>query len=363
MSVLRQLRAIVDDAGLIGPGVCGVDPFVEVKTHLEDARASGRSGGLGFTFTDPAVSSDPGASFPWARSIVVAAHAYLPEAGSPGDPRPGTGRIARFATADHYAPLRRGLEEMAATLVGGGHRAEVVCDDNRIVDRAVAVRAGIAWWGKSAMVLAPGAGPWMLLGCVVTDAEIEPTAPMVRDCGTCDACMPACPTGAIVAPGVLDARRCIAAALQSPRPVPREIREAVGDRWYGCDECLTACPPGSRLATGATIESGRIELRDVLATADRPLRERFGHFFVPRNDGRFLRRNAIVALGNAPDDSADLVLAGYLGHRDPMLRSHAAWALGRVGGVRARAALQHQGVHESDPAVIEEIRAALGTLA
>jgi epoxyqueuosine reductase len=362
VTIEGRLQEVARDAGVVGLGVCSAEPFPEVEADLRTARAEGRSGSLGFTFTDPATAADPAATAPWARSVVVTAHAYLPDAGDPGPGRPGTGRIARFATEDHYAPLRRALADLSAVLEEAGHRAEIRCDDNRLVDRAVAVRSGIGWWGKSAMVLAPGAGPWMLIGSVLTDAVLEPTAPMVRDCGTCDACIPACPTGAIVAPGVLDARRCLAAVLQSRGNIPRELRIAVGDRWYGCDDCLTACPPGGRLADGATEERGRVDLPRLIATADRPLRERYGHFYVPRNDGRWLRRNAIVALANAPASDSDLVLAGLLGSADSMIRIHAAWGLGRIGGPRALAALRARRRSEGDPEVVEEIDDAIGTL-
>lgn len=346
----------------MGIGVCAPEPFPEVEAALRAARASGRSARLGFTFSDPNRSSDPGRSFPWARSIVVTAAAYLPAAGGPGAAAAGTGRIARFAEADHYEPLLAGLALLAAELEQSGHRSEIVYDDSRLVDRAVAVRSGIAWWGKSTMALAPGVGPWMLIGSVVTDALLERTSPMARDCGTCDACIPACPTGAIMAPGVLDARRCLAAVLQSPGPIPASLRQAVGDRWYGCDECLAACPPGGRLLATSTASRGRIGLRSVLAEADRPLRARYARFYVPRNHARHLRRNAIVAFGNAPDEGADLVLAGFLGHPDPLLRLHAAWALGRVGGPKAAAALRHRRATEEDTGVLEEIERALGTL-
>lgn len=347
---------------MVGLGICSAEPFPEVEASLTAARSDGRSGKLGFTFTDPATSSDPTATASWARSIVVTGSAYLPAAGSPGPAWPGTGRVARFATDDHYSPLRAVLESMADTLRESGFRAEVRCDDNRLVDRAVAVRSGIAWWGKSTMALAPGVGPWMLLGSVLTDADLEPTIPMVRDCGTCDACIPACPTGAIVAPGVLDARKCIAAILQSRGPIPLHIRDAIGDRWYGCDECLTACPPGARLVSESAQELGRVDLVEILATADRPLRAAVAHFYVPRNEARYLRRNAIVALGNNPTDETDLVLAGLLGHPDALLRQHAAWALGRVGGIRSRAALRFRRDIEANTDVVREIDAALVTL-
>ena len=188
------------------------------------------------------------------------------------------------------------------------------------------------------MALVPGAGPWVLLGSIVTDAKLSADPPMRRDCGTCDACIPACPTGAIVAPGVLDARRCLAAIAQAPGSIPEEFREAMQDRLYGCDDCLSACPPGHRALREAVGPDGRVDLVELLASDDRTLRERFGRFYIPHNDVRHLRRNALVALGNTGGRAAIGVLAGYAGSRDPLLREHAMWALGRLDDPRSRAA-------------------------
>ena len=124
-------------------------------------------------------------------------------------------------------------------------------------------------------MLVPGAGPWVLLGSVITDADLEPSAEMRRGCGTCTACIPACPTGAIIAPGVLDARRCLSAILQSPGWIPAEIRTAVGDRLYGCDDCLDACPPGDRLLALATNPVGRVDVYALLGSDDAALAHQF----------------------------------------------------------------------------------------
>ncbi len=359
MALADELRAAGEAAGLVGFGVCGAEPFAGVRSSLEARVAGGESAGMSFTFRDPATSTDVTASFPWARRLVVGAWSYLPEAGSPGVGRPRSGRIARFATEDHYRGLRAALGVVASLLADSGHRAEVLVDDNRLVDRAAAVRAGVGWWGKNTMVLAPGYGPWLLLGSVVTDAELAVTSPMRRDCGTCVACLPACPTGALVAPGVLDARRCLAYWAQAPGVIPVEFREAMADRFYGCDDCLDACPPGQRLLARSEPEAGRVDLVEVLGLSDRELLARFEHFYVPRRQARYLRRNALVALGNAGGPGAALVVAGYLGHPDWLLRLHAAWALGRLGGPVAAAALgARRGVEPRDD-VRSEIEAAV----
>jgi epoxyqueuosine reductase len=354
------LRAAASQAGLAGVGFASAEPFVEARQALEERKASGLHGGLGFTYADPARAADPRASVPWAESLVVAAHAYLPVSGSPGPASPGTGRVARFATGHHYAPLRAGLAALAGVLEGAGWRTEIRCDDSRLVDRAAAVRAGVGWWGKSTVVLAPGHGPWLLLGAVLTDAALPPGTPMARDCGTCDACLPACPTGALVAPGVLDARRCLAALAQSPGPIPREWRPAMGDRVYGCDDCLEACPPGRRSLAAATVtDRGRVNLLGLLAAEDATLLQRFGHFYLPGRQPRYLRRNALVALGNSGGPGAVECAAGFLAGPDPLLRAHAAWALGRLGGPAARAVLQEAGAGEVEVSVAEEIGLAL----
>lgn len=190
------------------------------------------------------------------------------------------------------------------------------------------------------MLLTPGLGPWFLIGCVVTDAALEPGEPMRRDCGTCEACLPACPTGALVAPGVLDARRCLAAILQAPGPIPVEFRSAVGDRLYGCDDCLEACPPGARLLDAAADSRGTVDPIDVLTAGNTELRERFDRFYMPNGDPRYLRRNALVVLGNTGTTDHLGLLSGYLMHPDPMLADHARWAIEKIGGPAAELILE-----------------------
>jgi len=350
----ESIRTELLNGGCSAVGVADVAPFVDVRTSIEARKAAGMNGSMHFTFGDPARSTDITRSFPWARSLVVAGRPYLPESGSPGEPMANHGRIARFATEDHYVPLRRALSALADRLVESGFQADVVVDDNRLVDRAAAVRAGVGWWGKNTMVLAPGAGPWMLLGSIVTDAGFEPTPPMVRDCGTCSACLPACPTGALIEPGILDARLCLAHLLQAPGWLPTELRAAVGDRIYGCDDCLDACPPGTHLEVTAELVP-RLDLLALLAQSDQALLERFDHFYVPRRRAVYLRRNILVALGNSGDGRAAAPVSAYLHHEDPMLRGHAAWALGAIGGADAAAALAAVARSETDEAVLAEI--------
>ncbi len=342
-----------------GVGVCTAEPFVEVRDELDRRRTDGSNAGLGFTYLAPDVATDVRRTYPWAERLVVLAWSYLPDGGSPGPAVAGTGRVARFATENHYLGLRRVLEAVADEVRRDGYRAEILSDDERLVDRAAAVRAGVGWWGKNSMVLAPGAGPWLLLGSVVTDASLDPTPPMARSCGACSACLPACPTGALVAPGILDARKCLARWSQAPGAIPRHYRTPMGDRIYGCDDCLDACPPGLRTLATATEERGRVDLVRLLGCSDDELLTEYRHFYLPKRNARILRRNALVALGNSGGPDALAVLAGYLGHPDPLLRLHAAWGLGQVGGSAAIAVLAAAARLEEDGAVAEEIAAAV----
>lgn len=344
------------EAGLDRVGIAAADPFEDVRSSLEERIESGKKGRLGFTFKDPGLATDIKSSFPWARRLVVGVRSYLPEAGT-APSRPLHGRVARFAVDDPYLPLTRALEPMAALLAGSGHRATILVDDDRLVDRAAAVRAGVAWWGKSTMAMTPGLGPWFVIGSVVTDADLEVDEPMERSCGTCEACLPACPTGALVAPGILDARRCLAALAQAPGVIPREWREVMGDRLYGCDDCLDACPPGDRLRVRSASERGSVDLRWMLEASDQELLDRFSYFYIPRRHPRYLRRNALVAAGN--DGHSDLfgLVAGYLGHRDWLLRAHAVWAISRIDPIRSRPLLEGLKRFETHHEVIEEIEA------
>jgi epoxyqueuosine reductase len=359
----EKLRRIAAEAGCAGFGVTTAEEFDTVAATLSYRDRLGLSGRRRFTYKDPERAADVRRSFPWAHSIVALSWAYLPASGSPGEAEPGTGRVARFATTDHYTELRRAARAIRSALVESGRRAEILIDDDRLVDRAAAVRAGIVWWGKSTMTLDPRHGPWLLLGSVVTNAELDPDQPMRRDCGSCDACLPSCPTGAIVAPGVLDASRCLAHWLQTAGSFPHELRVALGDRVYGCDDCLEACPPGHKQLTADLPGRGRIDLIGLLKANDATLLASYGHFYLPGRRPRILRRNAILALGNSWHGRADgsgkaeaiAALAGFLVGSDPILRAHAAWALGRIGGDEARSHLLRSLPEEADPAVVDEI--------
>lgn len=342
--------------GLAAVGIAPAEELSEARRHLVERRRRGLHAGMQFTYRNPDRSTDPQRILPGARSLVVGAWGYERERPGPAEPAPApghassarpTGSVARYSHRDHYGPLRRTLHSMAETLVAHGWRATVVCDDNALVDRAAAHRAGLGWFGKNTLLLLPGLGSWFLLGCVVTDAPLwevdKPTAaPMEHGsgCGRCTRCRDACPTGALDEPGVLDARRCLAWLLQAPGPIPPEFREALGRRVYGCDACQQACPinqvagrrhpPPPAEADG----DGEVDLLALLEMDDGEIVARFGRFYIPGREARYLRRNALVALGNVGDGSDPATVTALrraLGHPDPLIVEHASWAARRLG--------------------------------
>jgi epoxyqueuosine reductase len=345
-----DLVALGRAQGLDAVGVAPAEPFTTTRRHLEQRKAAGLHGGMRFTYLRPERSTDPTRAVPDARALVVAARGYRrAEPADPAGPAPQTagraaepqGRVARYAWVDHYAPLRAALTVIARELTGAGWKARVLADDNALVDREAAYRAGLGWYGKNANLLLPGEGSWFVLGSVVTDAPLEASTERVADgCGTCTRCLDGCPTGAIVAPGVVDARRCLAWLLQDEGAFPREHRVALGDRLYGCDDCQEVCPPNRRAAratAAAPAEAGTeatVDLLDLLAASDDELLDRHGRWYVPARQARYLRRNALVVLGNvadAADPRVAVALRTALGADDALVRAHAVWAARRLG--------------------------------
>ena len=358
MPSIDALRTAGLGAGLDVVEVATAEPFVEVRRTLGERKARGLHGGMAFTYRQPAKSTDPAVALPDARALVVGARSYLVDAAESDLSAGPVGRVARYAWEDHYAALKDGLKAMAIVLAEAGWRARVLADDNAMVDRAAAHRAGIGWWGKNANLLLPGLGSWYVLGCVVTDAPMMASSEPIADrCGGCTRCLDGCPTGAIVAPGVVDARRCLSWLLQAEEPFPRELRVALGDRIYGCDDCQEVCPPNrrapSRPASGG--ERPWAHLIALLDPDDAVVLARAERWYIPKRDLRYVRRNALVVLGNIGERSAPEVvevLRRYLGHEDPLLRAHAVWAARRLG----RADLLPS-AREEDPLVLAELAA------
>ena len=286
-----------------------------------------------------------------------------------------SGKIARYAWGDDYHDvIKRRLRDFAARLPDLSDRPvksrrRVFVDDGPMNDRAAAARAGIGWFGKNTNILTQTHGSWVFLAQVITDIPLEPDVPLKKTCGQCSLCIPACPTGAIVAPYVIDNKRCISyLTIELRESIPRELRPLVGDWIFGCDICQEVCPV-NRKAIGS-LEPAFQQRHDFAAPALMPLleldqpafSERFRRSPIKRAKLAGLKRNVCVALGNIGDPVAIPSLTGALRSDSSLVRQHAAWALGRIGGDDARDALRSALEDETEEDVIEEINLALSDL-
>lgn len=334
-----ELSAIADRHDIDRLGVCSAAIFSDVRAALHERKAAGLSADMQFTYRNPDRATDPTRSLPGAQSIVVAARSYRRTAPAVEFGAAGGAAIAEYVWEPHYGELRVGLDAVAAHLESAGWKSRVLIDDNALVDRAAAYRAGIGWWGKNSNILIPEVGSKFVLGSVVTTAPLEPAdGPLADACGTCRRCIDACPTEAIVADGVIDANRCLAWLVQSPGSFPPAFREALGNRIYGCDDCQTTCPPNviaeRRDTAPQTLGVSAVEVIDLLNCSDSELLERFGAWYIPRREPRYLRRNALVVLGNVADAASPEVrglVERYVLSPDDIEREHALWAAGQLG--------------------------------
>ena len=326
-----ELRRLAEELGIDAIGAAPAEPYAETERHIRERRARGLFADMRFTMAQPEVSCHPESLLPDARTVVSAAYSYY----APGpEPKPGEGRLPRYTWFDAYAELREKLDELGSRL-GGSYR--VLVDANQHVDREGAVRAGVAFYGKNTLAITRRHGSWVVLGTLVTDVEIEPSAPLALDCGSCTRCIDACPTGALDEPGVLDSTRCLSYWTQAPGSIPEGYRPELGAQVYGCDICQDVCPWNrgveKRRADLRPPEEAEpvVSLREWLEAPDDELAHGYDRLYFPRNDPRYLRRNALVAAGNSGDRSLADVLELFAEGPDPLLREHAQWGLEQLG--------------------------------
>jgi epoxyqueuosine reductase len=326
----RELERVARELGLDAVGAAPAEPYEETERHIRERRARGLFADMKFTMAQPEVSCHPETLLPEARTVVSAALCYY----APGpEPQLGEGRLPRYTWSDAYEVLRERLDALGRRL-GGSYR--VFVDANQHVDREAAARSGVGFYGKNTLLITRRHGSWVVLGTLVTDVELEPTPPLATDCGSCTLCIEACPTNALDEPGTLDATRCLSYWTQSPEPIPEEYRVPLEAQVYGCDICQDVCPWNrgvERRRTDEPLPAGAeptVSLVEWLEADGDELRQRYDRLYIPRNDTRYLRRNALVALGNAGGPEHRDTLAAYAESDDELLRDHASWALRRL---------------------------------
>ena len=322
-----ELSRLAQELGLDAVGAAPVVAYTETERHIRERRDRGLFADMQFTMAKPEVSCHPETLLPGARTVVSAALCYY--APAPAQPA-GTGRLPRYTWRHAYAELREKLDVLGRML-GGEYR--VLVDENDHVDREAAARSGVGFYGKNTLLITRRHGSWVVLGTLVTEAELDTTPPLDADCGECRLCVDACPTGALDEPGVLDSTRCLSYWTQARVPIPVEYRAPLEDRVYGCDICQDVCPWNRGVEKRRAMEEhgeAYVSLVDWLEADDADLRGRYDRLYVPRNDPRFLRRNALVAAGNVGGRPERAAVAAYADSEDELLREHALWALERI---------------------------------
>ncbi len=388
MSDSRRIKARALELGFDAAGVASLAASAEEPATAADEApasrrfaewlASGFHGGMAWLASERSRErrADPARILPGARAAVCVALCYEPARAAEGDGR--LGRIARYAVGEDYHRLMRErlvqLERFVQELLPGA-RTLWYSDTGAILERDLARRAGIGWLGKHSGLLSPTLGSYFLLGEILVDRELEADPPFPREhCGTCARCLTACPTGAIVAPYRVDARRCISyLTIEHGGTIPRELRPLVGEWIFGCDVCQEVCPwnrfaPPAREARLQARALAGWTLEGFLALDEPGFRTLFATSPIRRaRRGGFLR-NVCVALGNRGDARAAPALTRALAtDPEPLVRAHAAWALGEIGRREPGAipeverALSAAIASDADPEVRAEARLALAS--
>jgi len=346
------------DIGFDLVGITTADPFERDEEAASQRVRDGLMDGLPwYTLERVQRMNRPQILLDGARSVISLAVSYNATSDDndnqlkSGDAGPQlTGKFARYARGDDYHDVIK-------------KRLRVFVDDGPMNDRAAAERAGVGWFGKNTNILTPSHGSWVFLAQVITDVELRQDIPLKKTCGNCVRCIDDCPTGAIVAPYVLDNRKCISyLTIELRGVIPRELRPLMGDWVFGCDICQDVCPVNWKAAKGSETafqkrhDFDAPELLPLLEMDDEEFRERFRNSPIKRTKRKGLQRNVCVALGNLGDARAIPALRKALVCDESLIRLHAAWALGRIGGDEALGCLKLAIAQETDPDVLDEIK-------
>jgi epoxyqueuosine reductase len=365
---IRHLKERAADLGLPRIGIAPIGPS-DHAGFLRRWLDSGHAASMSWMQRTARDSVDLRRRFSWARSAVVAAVPYLSYRGD-RHAQPGlVPHVARYALGrDYHAVLTERLERLNAVIQEEepGTRTRVYVDTGPVLERELAARAGLGWFGKNTNLIGPRGDSWTLLGQILTSLDLPPDSPAVDRCGTCTACLDACPTGAIPEPYLVDSNRCISyLTIELRGDVPREQRADIDDWVLGCDICQEVCPWNRKVAPEADVPFQRgghleqAELVDIIGATAEEFGQRFHGTPFERPRRRGVVRNALIVAANISDEPALSAAVARLDDPDPVVRGTAAWAEGRSGGAVARRALQRARATETDPAIRQEIEVAL----
>nr|WP_106781019.1 tRNA epoxyqueuosine(34) reductase QueG [Lysinibacillus timonensis] len=375
MSIEQLQKDLVEYAKSIGVDKIGfttASPFSELKNRLRRQQELGYQSG--FEESDIEKRTEPIKLLDNAESIIAIALAYPSKmedapAGKKGSRR---GIFARASWGvDYHVALRERLKLMEAWLIERvpGVKFKSMVDTGELVDRAVAERAGIGWSGKNCSIITPEFGSYVYLGEMITNIPFAPDSPIENECGDCTLCLDVCPTGALVNPGQLNAKSCVAFLTQTKDFLPDEFRAKIGNRIYGCDTCQTVCPKNKGKINWIheefkpDPEIAKPLLQSLIKISNKEFKEKFGYVSGSWRGKKPLQRNAIIALAHFKEESAVPELIDIMKKDErPVMRGTAAWAIGKIGGPLAEAALNDALMKEKDEEVIAEIQKGLKLL-
>jgi len=342
MTLATRLKQQALALGFDLVGICTAKPSAHADFYARWVEA-GYAGSMAYLARRIKERRDPRSLLPGCRSIVVVGlNSFLPDE---EPPPPGHGLIARYAHRDDYHEVMKrrllALLDWLAAETGRSPKSlgRAYVDTGPLLERELAMQAGLGWIGKNCCLINPSLGSWLLLGELLLEIELPPDEPWAAPrCGTCTRCLDACPTGALIEPYLLDARRCIAyLTIELKGAIPEELRPLLGQRIFGCDLCQEVCPwnqhlsqPGSDPAFQPRPDLINPSLLELMALDDEPFRRRFRDSPITRAKRKGLLRNVAVALGNWDDPTARPVLTEALSDPEPLVCDHAAWALDRI---------------------------------
>jgi epoxyqueuosine reductase len=366
----RILEERAREAGFDLVGVGRAEPLEAGGERLREWQKAGMAADMGYMQRPVELLSNPKKLQKSAKSVVSLGVSYYP--GDHPENTQGGGRVARYAWGRDYHEvikerlfwLREELEEDLGVRI----KARGFTDAVPLLERSAAQHAGLGFFGRNSCLINGEMGSYFFIADLIVDLDLEPDEPGSGTCGRCTRCMDRCPTGAIKAPGVVDARLCISyLTIENTGEIPRSLRPLVGDWAFGCDVCQEVCPYNKRKATRSrwpefSEERGAgpyLEIEEVLEIrSDAEFERRFAGTPLARPGRAGLLRNCCVAAGNLGLEKAVPALIRALREDpSPLVRSHAAWALGEIGG--SETALREAAERESDPACLEEIELAL----